>query len=461
MGSKHYMVLMPSLVHQLFGKRSTVLSGQDFLGWIFTKYFGDGGATANMESKRFQIVHQSLNQLLKEPFLSKATEKTVRLVETQTPILISFGSKLPAQKEWESVANVVRDGKSAEVDLFPLMMNYVADVATNVLMGDAFLKNNPGITQDLWEFDRKFNALLTGIPIVTPGLGRAKEARKRLNSAVSEWNHAAMDTMNGKQVDEKWANMSDISESMRSRLKSLQSIEAPEPFATAQNLAVYWGLMVNANKVNFWMLLHIISSPKLLSTIREEIAPFAKFDPDTEQLNLDIDSLLKQCPVFKATFFETMRFYTAGVSYKKVLQDVTLTESAEDAATFGKPIPQTYYIAKGNFLVIPHAVMQMDPRIWDQPTKFNPHRFLIPDGTSPGKMKAEMGHLNAFGGGTSVCKGRFFAEREVLVFTAGLLVTWDFSPVGGEKWNITGKSYNGTGSANPKGNVRVRMTRRS
>ena len=99
------------------------------------------------------------------------------------------------------------------------------------------------------------------------------------------------------------------------------------------------------------MLLHIISSPKLLSTIREEIAPFAKFDPDTEQLNLDIDSLLKQCPVFKATFFETMRFYTAGVSYKKVLQDVTLTESAEDAATFGKPIPQTYYIAKGNFLV--------------------------------------------------------------------------------------------------------------
>lgn len=134
MGSKHYMVLMPSLVHQLFGKRSTVLSGQDFLGWIFTKYFGDGGATANMESKRFQIVHQSLNQLLKEPFLSKATEKTVRLVETQTPILISFGSKLPAQKEWESVANVVRDGKLAEVDLFPLMMNYVADVATNVLM---------------------------------------------------------------------------------------------------------------------------------------------------------------------------------------------------------------------------------------------------------------------------------------------------------------------------------------
>ncbi|KAK0107288.1 hypothetical protein ONS95_003987 [Cadophora gregata] len=454
------MVLMPSLVHQLFGKRSTVLSGQDFLGWIFTKYFGDGGATANMDSKMFQTVHQSINSLLKEPFLSSATEKTVRLVETHTPTLISFGSKATAQAVWESMANIVRDGKSAEVDLFPLMMNFVADVATNVLMGDAFLKNNPGITQDLWEFDSKFNALLNGIPGIAPGLGKAKAARKRLNSAISEWNHAAMDTMNGKQVDEKWTDMSDISESMRNRLVSLQNIDAPEPFAIAQNLAIYWGLMVNANKINFWMLLHIISSPKLFSTIREEIAPFAKFASDAEHLKVDIDSLLKHCPVLKATFFETMRFYTSGLSYKKVLQDVILTESAEDAATFGKPMPQTYHIAKGNFLVIPHAVMQMDPRIWDRPTEFNPHRFLVPDGTTPNRMRAEMGNLHSFGGGASVCKGRFFAEREALIFTAGLLVTWDFSPVDGGQWKIPGKSYNGTGSANPKGNVRVRMRRR-
>ncbi|KAG4429550.1 hypothetical protein IFR05_014959, partial [Cadophora sp. M221] len=354
----------------------------------------------------------------------------------------------------------IGDGKTVEVDLFPLLMNYVADVAANVLLGDSFLKNNPGITQDLWEFDSKFNALLTGIPVITPGLANAKEARERLKSAFSEWNHAAMNTMKGKQVDEKWSDMSDISETMKIRLEAMQSVDAEEDFAVVQNLAVYWGLMVNANKVHFWMLLHIASSPELLSTIKEEIAPFAKFSPDTGKLDLDVDNLVKACPVFKATFFETMRLYTAGVSYKKVLQDVTLTESVEDAATFGKPIPQTYHISKGNFLVIPHAVMQTDPRIWERPTEFNPCRFLVPDEKDPGKMHAEMGHLHAFGGGTSICKGRFFAEREVLIFAAGLLATWDFGPVDGKKWKIPGKSYNGTGSANPKGNVRVRMTRR-
>lgn len=103
--------------------------------------------------------------------------------------------------------------------------------------------------------------------------------------------------------------------------------------------------------MNFWTLLHIISTPNLLATIQDEIAPFAKFNSETNKLVLDVDALIKSCPVFKATFYEAMRFYTAGVSYKKVLQDVTLTESAEDAATFGKPQPQTYHIAAGNFLV--------------------------------------------------------------------------------------------------------------
>ncbi|KAG4428088.1 hypothetical protein IFR05_016428, partial [Cadophora sp. M221] len=76
LGSNHYMVLMPSLVHQFFSKRSTVLSGEDFIFWIFSKYFGDGGATANIGSGKFKTVHLTLNSLLKEPFLERATVKT-------------------------------------------------------------------------------------------------------------------------------------------------------------------------------------------------------------------------------------------------------------------------------------------------------------------------------------------------------------------------------------------------
>lgn len=209
------------------------------------------------------------------------------------------------------------------------------------------------------------------------------------------------------------------------------------------------------------MLLHIISNPDLLEMVRKEIKPYAEVTGSSPgSLKLDVDGLVKYCPIFKGCFFESMRLYTAGVSYKKVLQDLTVTEGAEDAATFGKPRPQTYHIKAGDFLVIPEATLQTDPRLWKDPSVFNPERYIVPDEKDPKKTKADSLHLFAFGGGHSVCKGRLFAEREVLIFIAGLISVWDFTPVNG-KWAIPKKSYNGTGSANPKSVLRVKMSRRS
>jgi hypothetical protein len=113
------------------------------------------------------------------------------------------------------------------------------------------------------------------------------------------------------------------------------------------------------------MLLSIISSPDLLETLRQEIAPFARIKDSSGQagLTLDINGLLNSCPTIKATFFETMRLYTNGTSHKKVLQDITLSESAADAAAFWKPRPQTYRIAAGSYLVTPHGTMQNGPSI--------------------------------------------------------------------------------------------------
>jgi hypothetical protein len=94
---------------------------------------------------------------------------------------------------------------------------------------------------------------------------------------------------------------------------------------------------------------------------------------------MDAESLVKSCPLFKATFFETMRVYTAGTSSKKVYQDLTLNEGVEDLASFGKVKPQTYHIKAGSFLIIPAKTMQKDPRVWKDPNTFDPRRFLVED----------------------------------------------------------------------------------
>jgi cytochrome P450 len=120
------------------------------------------------------------------------------------------------------------------------------------------------------------------------------------------------------------------------------------------------------------MLLHINLNPDLLETIRKEIKGYAEVTgPSPGSLKLDVDSLVKYCPILKGCFFESMRLYTARVSYKKVLQDLTLTKGAEDAATFGKPRPQTYHVKTGDFLVIPEATLQTDPRLWKDSSVFN------------------------------------------------------------------------------------------
>ena len=416
-------------------------------------------ASRKIGADDFHSVHRTLNSLMKEPFLSTATEKTVNLVEERTPRLLSPSSTPSKQPQWQQAANPLVNENHTEVDLFPLIMNYVADIAGTALMGKEFLDNNPGIFQDLLTFDSGFNAFLTGLR--TPTLTKARAARSRLNAAFDEWNHALRATLQGEDPELKWRDMSDVSETMRVRTEALHSVKSPDTFMIASNLAVYWGLMVNANKVIFWMLLHIVSTPTLLANIRKEIQPYTTVtnQGNLEHLKLDSNSLMKDCPLLKATFYESMRIYTAGTSYKKVLEDVILTESEEDAHTFGKPRGQTYRVPAGSFLVIPHATMQMDPRLWENPSSFAPERFLLADEKGSQKLRADMRHLNAFGGGHTVCKGRFFAEREVIIFVAGFLSIWDFTPAG-KGWGDPGKYYNGTGSANPKRNVRVRVSKR-
>jgi len=57
-----------------------------------------------------------------------------------------------------------------------------------------------------------------------------------------------------------------------------------------------------------------------------------------------------------------------------------------------------------------------------------------------------------------MCPGRIFAEREILACVAGVLMMWDFEPVGG-KWTIPGLKKT-SGISLPTEDTRVRIKRR-
>lgn len=465
--AKHYIILMPSMAKKFYRQSSAVLSGDDFLFWLYDKYFGDGGANQRLPAAHFHSIHKALSSMLKDPFLSKATAKTQRLIEERTPRMVSFASNPAEQNQWERFADVsVRDKESVEADLYRLTMDYVADITSNTLMGEAFPKNNPGLYNDVWTFDEGFGTLLWGIPGITRGISKAKAARERLSTAIMDWHRALVSTLSGQDPGPKWGDLSDVSEPMLARTKALMAANAEERAALTTQLGIHWSSLVNLNKVIFWMLLEIILNADLETKIKAEIAPFCKVvntdqgeNRRSGQLKMDTDALMKACPLLRATFYETMRLYTDGIPYRKVRQDLSLTEGVEDLAAFGKSRPQTYTVKAGNFLILPTGKMHMDRRVWPAPDKFDPGRFVVRDDDSPKKVRADLLHLNPFGGGASMCKGRLYADREVPFFVAAFLTVWEFRlEEGFRKPELV---YWGSGTASPKTPVRVRISRRA
>lgn len=69
------------------------------------------------------------------------------------------------------------------------------------------------------------------------------------------------------------------------------------------------------------------------------------------------------------------------------------------------------------------------------------------------------GKLKPWGAGVGICKGRAFAEKEILGVVACFITLWDMEPSGGGEWTLPG-FVPGTGVMRPKEAVRVVIKRR-
>lgn len=451
-------------------------------------FFGNQGSLRKADPAFiFGTAHRVLFKLNREPFVSDAAASTVRVVQERIYNLVSFSHSWVDQSIWERVANITIDpsGNSAVASFFPLIRYFVGDIACGIVTGQDFMTNNPNFLLDLFTFDASFKELFVGLPWWFPGMAPAYAARSRLIQAVREHQEALYAVWEDRDPGSGWGDMLDVSNVMLERAKVWRSICAEPDLFSTSDLSIVWALNVNANQIVFWALWHIFQDPTLCCEIRAEIAPYATLSSvhsdlpikEPPKLTINLDGLLHKCPLLKATYFETLRLEAQSISYKAVLESFTVTESAEDAALDGKSQPQTYKFKKGSYICIPHGVHQMDDRYWKDPKRFNPRRFFVSvdkrtdkkdesdddekEGLSAENTTAvDMGTMHVFGGGMSMCKGRNFAEREVLTFVAAVLTSWDVEPADGTgRWTDPGRLW-GSGTFVPRRDVRVRIRRR-
>jgi len=172
-------------------------------------------------------------------------------------------------------------------------------------------------------------------------------------------------------------------------------------------------VLANTTPTAFWTVYHIISDPAILEEVRAAITPRVsiKSKNGIEQYEIDVTHV-SEISILRSILYECLRHYGNGAGARVIIEDTLLDNQ--------------YLLKKGSFIFMPNRYYHFDPSLWG-PTvdTFDSHRSM--------KSKTHPGAFRGFGGGVSLCPGRFFAMNGILAICAMLAMRFQFKPMQG-KW---------------------------
>lgn len=118
----------------------------------------------------------------------------------------------------------------------------------------------------------------------------------------------------------------------------------------------------------------------------------------------------------------------------------------------------------GNRLIIPYRQLHLEQRIFGEDNlTFRPSRFQNNGKSSKTGERVRMEHFRPFGGGSTICPGRFITKRVVVLFVALILRRFDISMAGGHQPMPTAEEWRpvlGVIDVKPGDDMRIRLTPR-
>ena len=387
--------------------------------------------------------------LVQETAVKSLMKLAFAKLQELTPNLVTFSDDSP--QPWEAVANSRSQPNGVEIDLFPLIRDFVGHISIPILIGSDLIKQYPTVMDDLWELDNAFPLLAMGIPSWVPisGVKKAAAARGRLIEGIGRL-HENLDAVATGEADESLVHrMEDVSPIVRERNRIYREQNFGRLDKGSMDLALLWALSANTNTLTFWVLAYIYTIPGLVSRLRAEIDPTGQA---RDLSSIPLDRILYESPLLKSTFFETLRIASEPASVRYITRDVSIP-------TPGSSKPTT--LRGGSHITVHGMISQMDESVFPSPTTFQPDRFLSTRKSADDdseQQSAKYGALRPWGLGQHMCRGRVFAEREVMTIVASLVYYYDVAPASGE-WKLPGRKP-GSGVNLPTDNMRVVITRR-
>ena len=460
----HNIVFSPSMGGSLLNQKHSIANMDSVGKHVMVAVFGYPKSKASLQ--KYEDAMPGLltcyKHLLSDPGLKEMIQNTIDVTKRNIANLVTFSESRVDQVEWERSSNAETITKPngeqvVEASMMDLIRDFIAANANPSLIGSDFVKNNPEFFLDLWDMDRGFKWLATGLPawLPIPPIWKARIARSRAFNAVLAYEEAMEKAANGDDPGPEWQSLEDVGPVLTQRLQLYRQLNFTLDERAALELSLLWAMNANANMLVFWMLNHIYADKPLLAQLREEIAPFVHaVQPKQlfgvpEPLRIDTfdhEALASKCPLLKSCYIESLRLDAAPWSFRVMQEDLALPVSREKDA-------EKFLLKKGTYAHIAHSIHHTDPAYFDDPQVWRADRHIKRE-QGDEEVSVNMGTIRPYGksrntfqsrnsidhritgGGHSMCKGRAFAQKEALVFTAAFISMWDMKPVGGGAWKM-------------------------
>ncbi|CAI5789185.1 7-alpha-hydroxycholest-4-en-3-one 12-alpha-hydroxylase-like [Podarcis lilfordi] len=264
------------------------------------------------------------------------------------------------------------------------------------------------------KFDHLFPQMALGI--LDP---QGKKDTERLRNFF--WDNLSVEKICKKDNISKWIAVQD---------QQMAEIGMTEKMRTQFMFLLLWASQANTGPAAFWVLVHLLKYPEAMKAVWEEVDRVLRetgqeVNPGSPIIDVSLETI--KTPLLDSTIEETLRLKVSPFLFRSVMQDIDLKMSDG----------REYIFRKGDqLLLFPFLGLHMDPEIYPDPHTFKYDRFLNPDGTKRefyknGKKLKQ--YTMPFGGGPSICPGRFFAVTELKMFVILMLTCFDMELVNAEE----------------------------
>ncbi|KAF5386558.1 hypothetical protein D9615_001586 [Tricholomella constricta] len=300
----------------------------------------------------------------------------------------------------------IGDKPEVTVSLLEFVQKSIFTSNSVALLGPHF---DIDVYDDFMKFDEGIPMILRRIPILSR---RGIRGRESVVAKLSEY-------ILRRWRDEDGGYLEGASDVISDVVRELKAADMTHMEAMRLLNGFLWGSHSNHMRTTFWVMAYILTDKHVFRRIHAEIriALAEKFSDINAFLNMDPGTL--DGPDFNlltSTVTEVLRLTALPGSFREVLQDTVI--AGDDG--------ESIFVQKGEFVTADVRGMHLDPTIYDDPETFKADRFLTEAGVYQYPNEKT---FSVFGGGSHLCKGRYYAIHSIRVFVILCFHLFDITPV--------------------------------